>query len=60
MNPSAGKLAKKFGVTGVIAEALVAAGYSSVNRVRAASKADLQRVKGIGPSLAGKIYNRYR
>ena len=46
MNPSAMRLAKKFGVGMEVAEVLVAAGYDCPRKVRDASDADLSKVVG--------------
>ena len=55
MDQATTKLARKFGVSLDVAHALVEAGYGNPTSIRRATKADLQKVSGIGPATANKL-----
>lgn len=55
MNPNAVKLARKFKLSMEAAEALVAAGYTTVRKVKDATHAELGKIPGVKSNDVTKI-----
>jgi DNA uptake protein ComE-like DNA-binding protein len=55
MDARANRLVIRYGLGKAQAEALVAAGYDLPAKIKAASKSDLEKVKGIGVATAEKL-----
>jgi endonuclease III-like uncharacterized protein len=52
------KLEIKFDLSPEVAEALFAAGFTGTTKVRQASRADLLKVKGVGPATADRLQGK--
>ena len=55
MDQAAAKLARRYGISTAVAQALVDAGFRNPVRIERATKTDLRKVRGVGPSTADKL-----
>lgn len=58
MTQRAHKLEVKYQLEPEVAEALFAAGFTNPVQVRQASRADLLKVKGVGPATADRLQRK--
>ena len=58
MDQAAAKLARKYGLAPAVAQALVDAGFRNPVSIERASKADLQKARGVGAATVAKLKAR--